>query len=131
MYSKKSPSYCINRNIHFENIFNKLRNFDRSLSYQVDLLNFSSLQTFSSYTLLKIWNNFPLELKQSTSKTMFRNKIMKTLLFKYLLVCNRINCFSCKQWYQLISSTCLLRLEKYMKTYSVPLSNCCQWSNCK
>ena len=37
----------------FKNIFDKLGNFDRSLSYQVDLLKFSSLQTFPSYTLLK------------------------------------------------------------------------------
>ena len=62
----------------FENILKKLGNFDRFLSYQVDLFNLSSLQTFPSYTLLKIWNNLPLELKQSTSITMFKNKIMKT-----------------------------------------------------
>ena len=81
----------------FENMFNKLGNFDRSLSYQVDLLNFSSLQTFPSYTLLKIWNNLPLELKRSTSINLFKNKIKKALFEKYLLKCNRPNCFSCKQ----------------------------------
>ena len=31
-----------------ENIFSSLEYFDRSLSYQVDLLNFNSLQTFPS-----------------------------------------------------------------------------------
>ena len=35
----------------FENMYNKLGNFDNSLIYQVDLLNFSSLQTFSYFTL--------------------------------------------------------------------------------
>ena len=53
-----------------ENIFNKVGNVDRLLSYQVELLNFSSLQIFPSCTLLKIWNNIPRELKQSTSITM-------------------------------------------------------------
>ena len=33
----------------FENIFNKLGNFDKSLNYQVDLLNFSFQQTFPSF----------------------------------------------------------------------------------
>ena len=47
--------------VSFKNLFDKLGNFDRSLSYQVDLLNCSSLQTFPSYTVLKIWNNRPLE----------------------------------------------------------------------
>ena len=51
----------------FESIFNKLGNFDGSLSYQVDLLNFSFFQTFPSFTLHKIWNGLPLELKRSTS----------------------------------------------------------------
>ena len=56
--------------------------FERSLSYQVDLLNFSSLQTFPSYTLIKIWNNLPHELKRGTSISMFKNKIMNTLFDK-------------------------------------------------
>ena len=34
-----------------DNIFNKLQNLERSLSCQVDLLDFSSLQTFPSYSL--------------------------------------------------------------------------------
>ena len=59
----------------FENIFNKLGNFDRSLSYHVDLLNFSSLQTFPTQTLFNIWNNLPLELKRRTSTNMFKNKL--------------------------------------------------------
>ena len=72
----------------FENHFSKLGKFDKSLSDQFDLLNFSSLQAFPSYTLLKIWNNLPLEFKRSTSITMFKNKILKALFEKYLLKCN-------------------------------------------
>ena len=48
----------------FDNIFNKLGNFDKSLNYKIDLLNFSSFQTFPSYTLLKIWNNLPSEIER-------------------------------------------------------------------
>ena len=94
------PPYCMASTC---TNFYKLGNFDRSLSYQVYLLNFSSLQTFPSYTLLKIWNNLPLELKRSTSINLFKNKIKKALFEKYLLKCNRPNCFSCKQWYHLIN----------------------------
>ena len=43
------------------------------------------------------------KLSISTSITMFKNKIMKTLFDKYLLKCNRPNCFSCKKLYQLIN----------------------------
>ena len=57
-------------------------------------MNFSPMQTIPSYTLLKIWNNLPLELKLSTSITTFKNKLMKALFDKYLsvsLVNNDIN----------------------------------------
>ena len=50
-------------------------NIERSFSYHVDLLNFSSLQTFPTQTLFNIWNNLPLELKRSTSTNMFKNKL--------------------------------------------------------
>ena len=53
--------------------------------------------------LFKIWNNLPLELKRSTSINLFKNKILKPPFDKYLLKCNWPNCFSCKQWYQLIN----------------------------
>ena len=37
------------------------------------------------YTLLKICYNLPLDLKLRKSVTMFKNKIMKTLIDKYLV----------------------------------------------
>jgi len=51
----------------FENIFKKLGNFERSLNYQLDILNSSLLKYLPSSSLLKIWNNLPLDLKRSNS----------------------------------------------------------------
>ena len=51
----------------FENIFKKLGNFERSLNYQLDILEMCSLQYLPSSSLLKMWNNLPLDLKRSNS----------------------------------------------------------------
>ena len=63
----------IQTNTSFENIFKKLGNFERSLNYQLDILNMSSLQYLPSSSLLKIWNNLPLDLKRSNSLSIFKN----------------------------------------------------------
>ena len=60
----------------FENIFKKLRNFEKSLNYQLDILNMSLLQYLPSSSLLKIWNNLPLDLKRSNSLSIFKNKLL-------------------------------------------------------
>ena len=49
----------------FDNMFNKLINFDRSLCFRVVGLRKSSLKTFPSYILLNVWNNLDLELKKN------------------------------------------------------------------
>jgi len=51
----------------FENIFKKLGNFERSLNYLLDILKICSLQYLPSSSLLKMWNDLPLDLKRSNS----------------------------------------------------------------
>ena len=68
----------------FKNVFKKLGNFERSLNYQLDILNMSSLQYLPSSSLLKIWNNLPLDLKKKLSKHI------------YITMCYKPNCYLCK-----------------------------------
>ena len=49
----------------FHNTFKKLGNFERSLNYQIDILNTGLLEYLPSYALLKIWNKLPLDLTLS------------------------------------------------------------------
>ena len=44
----------------FEKNFKQLGNFERSLNYQLDILNMSSLQYLPSSSLPNIWNNLLL-----------------------------------------------------------------------
>ena len=82
----------------FENMFKKLGNFERSLNYQLDILNMSSLQYLPSSSLLKIWNNLPLDLKRSNSLSIFTlqcviNRIaIHVKLIRYVLICFDICC---------------------------------------
>lgn len=83
--------------ISFNNLFTKLGNFERSLNFQLDILNFSSLHTFPSYVLLKLWNNLPLDLKRSRSLNIFKNNLRKSIFDTYTSKCDKVNCYSCKQ----------------------------------
>ena len=59
------------QNSSFNNIFKKLGNIERSLNYQIDILNTGSLGYLPSYALLKIWNNLSLDFKGSASLGIF------------------------------------------------------------
>ena len=59
----------------FNNTFKKLGNFERSLNYQIDILNTGSLEYLPSCALLKIWNKLPLNLKRSASLGVFKKKV--------------------------------------------------------
>ena len=80
----------------FENIFKKLGNFERSLNYQLDILNLSLLKYLPSSSLLKIWNNLPLDLKRSNSLSIFKNRLLNSLFENYMTMCYKPNCNSCK-----------------------------------
>ena len=51
----------------FNNTLKNLGNFERSLNYQIDILNTFLLGDLPSYALLNIWNKLPLDLKRSAS----------------------------------------------------------------
>ena len=71
----------------FENIFNKLGNFERSLNYQLDILKMCSLQYLPSSSLLKMWNNLPLDLKRNNSLSIFKNRLLNSLFENYMTMC--------------------------------------------
>ena len=89
VYSKLPPS--------FKNHFRKLANFDRSLSFRVDITKRSNLKTFPTYSLPKVWNNLSLELKRSRSLHTFKLALKKSFLGKYATKCSALNCISCKR----------------------------------
>ena len=61
-----------------------------------DILNISSLQYLPSSSLLKIWNNLPLDFKRSTSFSIFKNRLLNSLFENYITMCYKPNCYSCK-----------------------------------
>ena len=81
----------------FNDTFKKLGNFERSLNYQIDILNTGSLEYLPSYALLKIWNNLPLDLKRSTSLGIFKKSLLAMLSDAYISKCNKPSCYSCKK----------------------------------
>ena len=80
----------------FENIFKKLGNFERSLNYQLGILKMCSFQYLPSSSLLKMWNNLPLDSKRSNSLSIFRNRLLNSLFINYMTMCYKPNCYSCK-----------------------------------
>ena len=57
-------------------------------------LTFSKCAHYSS--LLKMWNNMPLDLKRSNSLSIFKNRLLNSLLENYIAMCYKPNCYSCK-----------------------------------
>ena len=60
----------------FNNTFQNLGNLERSLNYQIDILNTGSLEYLPSYALLKIWNKLPIDLKRSASLGIFKKSYL-------------------------------------------------------
>ena len=80
----------------FEYIFKKLGNFERSLNYQLDILRMCSLQYLPSSSLLKMWNNLPLDLKKGNSLSIFKNRLLNSLFENYMTMFYKPHCYSCK-----------------------------------
>ena len=68
----------------FNNTFQNLGNLERSLNYQIDILNTGSLEYLPSYALLKIWNKLPIDLKRSASLGIFKKSLFKMLSDAYI-----------------------------------------------
>ena len=70
--------------------------FTSNLNYQLDILKMCSLQYLPSSSLLKMWNNLPLDLKRSNSLSIFKNRLLNSLFENYMTTCYKPNCYSCK-----------------------------------
>ena len=81
----------------FNNTLKKLGNLERSLNYQIDILNTGSVDYLPSYALLKIWNKLPLDLKRSASLGIFKKSLFKMFSDAYISKCNKPFCYSCKK----------------------------------
>lgn len=80
----------------FENFFPKLCNFDRSLSFEIPNLKNANMKIFPSYSMIKLWNNLPLELKRKKSLSIFKKHYASTLSMNYDIPCHKVNCYSCR-----------------------------------
>jgi len=80
----------------FNNFFTKLRNFDRAYNYFLENTANKMMHSFPSYALPKLWNGLPLDLKRSSSLNIFKKNLLKTLIYKYNVKCEIINCYSCR-----------------------------------
>ena len=80
----------------FNDMFIKLNSFDRSLSFQMEVVKKSFMKTLPAYTLTKNWNNLPLELKRIKSLNVFKNSNKEKILSSYNFSCTANNCYSCQ-----------------------------------
>ena len=80
----------------FNDKFVKLASFERSLSFQMEVVKKSFLKTLPTYSLPKNWNSLPLELKRITSLTVFKNRNKEKILSSYNFSCTVNNCYSCQ-----------------------------------
>ena len=80
----------------FNDMFVKLNSFDRSLSFQMEVVKKSFMKTLPAYTLPKNWNNLPLELKRIKSLNVFKNSNKEKILSSYNFSCTANNCYSCQ-----------------------------------
>ena len=62
----------------------------------IDILKMCSLQYLPSSSLLKMWNNLPLDLKRSNSLSIFKNRLLNSHFENYMTICNKPNGYSCK-----------------------------------
>ena len=71
----------------FSNKFVKLSNFDRSVSFQLEVVKKSFLKTLPAYSMPKHWNSLPLELKRVASLSVFKNRYKEKILNSYNTSC--------------------------------------------
>ena len=81
----------------FNDKFVKLASFERSLSFQMEVVKKSFLKTLPTYSLPKNWNSLLLELKRITSLNVFKNRNKETILITYNFSCTVSN--SCQSWF--------------------------------
>ena len=80
----------------FRNMFEKLSNFERSLSFKSPILKHFQLNHLSTFSMISLWNKLPLELKRKKSLNIFKSEYSRLLFTNYNLPCNNPRCYTCK-----------------------------------
>ena len=83
--------------ISFNGMFTKLNSFERNLSFQLPIASYSNLRKFPSYSIIRLWNSLPLELKRKKSLNIFKRHLSLSLSESYNSPCTSINCYSCRK----------------------------------
>ena len=81
----------------FENMFEKLSNFERSLSFKSSILKHSQLKHLPSFSMISLWNKLPLEIKRKQSLNIFKCEYSRFLSTNYNLPCKNPKCYTCKK----------------------------------
>ena len=82
--------------LSFDNLFTKLNSFERSMSFQIVSVKKSHLKLLPSFSLLKCWNDLPLNLKRLTTGSSFKRKYTQILIEDYDTPCPNKKCFVCR-----------------------------------
>ena len=80
----------------FKDVFSKLSNFDRSLSFELPKTKKASLKLLPSFSMIKIWNELPLHIKRNRSLKSFKRQYSSHLSEYYNAGCSKSNCYSCR-----------------------------------
>ena len=80
----------------FRNMFEKLSNFERSLSFKSPILKHFQLNHLPTFSMISLWNKLPLELKRKKSLNIFKSEYSRLLFTNYNLPCNNPRCYTCK-----------------------------------
>ena len=83
--------------ISFNGMFTKLNSFDRNLSFQLSMASYANLKKFPSYSIIRLWNSLPLELKRKKSLSTFKRHLSLSLSESYNSPCTKTNCYSCRK----------------------------------
>ena len=82
--------------VSFSNFFDKLNNFERTLSFKIMNIDRKVLKILPTFTLIQVWNKLSLDLKRSTSLNIFKRKLTQRLFSNYQTTCTKRNCYSCQ-----------------------------------
>ena len=81
----------------FDNFFDKLNNFNRSLSFVLPKINKNEHKLLPSFALIKTWNDVSLDLRRKKSLNSFKKHFSSALLENYDKICKVSACYACRK----------------------------------
>ena len=81
----------------FVNLFVKLNNFNRSLSFELPKINKKDHKLLPSFALIKTWNDISLDLRRKKSLNSFKKHFSSALFEKYDNICKVTQCYACRK----------------------------------